>query len=81
MFVVIFILGWCCDKMLLGTKGREDDVVTHSFAALRSLEYYRGCLLLTMQGLVQVPTALVSPCSSNNSNHSTYECMGLDVSI
>ena len=67
--------------MLLGTEGREDHVGTHPFAALRNLEYYGGCLVLTMQGLMQVPTALVSPCSSKNSSHSAYECMGLEVSI
>lgn len=67
--------------MLLGTEGREDHLGTHPFAVLNYLEYYGGCLVLTMQGLMQVPTALVSPSSSNNSSHSAYECMGLEVSI
>lgn len=51
--------------MLLGTEGREDDVGMHPFAALNNLDYYGGCLALTVQGLVHVPTASVSPCSSN----------------
>lgn len=81
MFAVIFILGWYCDEMLLGTEGREDDVGMHPFAALSNLEYYEGCLVLTVPGLMQIPTASVSSCSSNNSNHSAYECMGLEVSV
>lgn len=65
--------------MLLGTEGREEDVGMHPFAALSNLEYCGGCLVLTVQGLMQVPTASVSPCSSNNSNHSAYKRMGLEI--
>lgn len=41
--------------MLLGTEGREDDVGMHPFAALSNLEYYSGCLVLAMQGLLPIP--------------------------
>ena len=42
MFVVVFILGWCCGKMLLGTKGKEGGVGMHPFTALSNCEYYGG---------------------------------------
>lgn len=53
--------GRCCDKMLLGTKKREDEMGMHLFAVRSSLEYSEA---LTVQDLLQVPTAPVSTCFS-----------------
>ena len=61
--------------MLLGTEEMEDDVGR----IIWSITW--GGPVLTMQGLMQAPTASVSPSSPNNNNHSAYECMGLEVSI
>lgn len=41
--------------MLLGTKRREDDVGMYPLAACSNLECDRECLVLTVQGLMQVP--------------------------
>lgn len=79
--LVIFILGWCSEKMLLGTKRREDDVGMYPLAAWSNLECARECLVLAVQSLMQVSTASLSFCSSNKSNHSSYEHMWLEVSI